>query len=84
VESFLPPTGRRPGSAHNGRDFGLSNSDYAPLPRSWAGCPGRVKSSIARRPDTANMETIERYGKPEHKQKWLDRCMDRQDPQRVR
>src|ERR1700712_2075739 len=28
---FLPPTAGGEGSAHNGRDFGLSNSDYAPL-----------------------------------------------------
>ena len=28
---FLPPTAGGEGAAHNGRDFGLSNSDYAPL-----------------------------------------------------
>ena len=28
---FLPPTAGGKGSTHSGRDFGLSNSDYAPL-----------------------------------------------------
>ena len=69
---FLPPTAGGEGSAHNGRDFGLSNSDYAPL----AEIMGRVLwcSEVfnCSAPDTGNMETIERYGKPEHKEQWLE------------
>ncbi|HEY4067582.1 MAG TPA: acyl-CoA dehydrogenase family protein, partial [Burkholderiaceae bacterium] len=69
---FLPPTAGGEGSAHNGRDFGLSNSDYAPL----AEIMGRVLWSSevfnCSAPDTGNMETIERYGKPGHKEQWLE------------
>jgi acyl-CoA dehydrogenase len=69
---FLPPTAGGEGSAHNGRDFGLSNSDYAPL----AEIMGRVLwcSEVfnCSAPDTGNMETIERYGQPAHKEQWLE------------
>ncbi len=51
---------------------GISNLDYAPLCEvmgrvTWS---GEVFNCSA--PDTGNMETIERYGTPEHKQRWLE------------
>src|SRR4051795_5433237 len=50
---------------------GLTNLEYAPL----AEIMGRVGWSSevfnCSAPDTGNMETIERYGKPEHKERWL-------------
>jgi acyl-CoA dehydrogenase len=68
---FLPPTAGGEGSAHNGRDFGLSNSDYAPLAEIMGRVPWCSEVFNCSAPDTGNMETIERYGKPEHKTQWL-------------
>ena len=68
---FLPPTAGGEGSAHNGRDFGLSNSDYAPLAEIMGRVPWCSEVFNCSAPDTGNMETIERYGKPEHKAQWL-------------
>lgn len=57
-----------PDSAHGA---GLSNLEYAPL----CEIMGRVHWSSevfnCSAPDTGNMETIERYGTTEHKQRWL-------------
>ena len=51
---------------------GISNLDYAPL----CEVMGRVMWSAevfnCSAPDTGNMETIERYGTPEQKQRWLE------------
>jgi acyl-CoA dehydrogenase len=69
---FLPPTAGGEGSAHNGRDFGLSNSDYAPLAEIMGRVPWSSEVFNCSAPDTGNMETIERYGKPEHKEQWLE------------
>jgi acyl-CoA dehydrogenase len=69
---FLPPTAGGEGSAHNGRDFGLSNSDYAPLAEIMGRVPWCSEVFNCSAPDTGNMETIERYGKPEHKEQWLE------------
>ena len=69
---FLPPTAGGAGSASNGRDFGLSNSDYAPLAEIMGRVPWSSEVFNCSAPDTGNMETIERYGKPEHKTRWLE------------
>ena len=73
---FLPPTAGGLGAAHNGRDFGLSNSDYAPLAEIMGRVPWSSEVFNCSAPDTGNMETIERYGKPEHKQRWLEPLLD--------
>jgi len=54
------------------RGAGLTNLEYAPLSRSWA--LAIAPESFNARPDTANMETIERYGTPEQKKQWRSRC----------
>ncbi|MET0268945.1 MAG: acyl-CoA dehydrogenase family protein [Sphingomonas sp.] len=55
----------------SGHGAGLSNLDYAPLCEEM----GRVHWSPAvfncAAPDTGNMETLERFGTPEHKARWL-------------
>ncbi len=73
---FLPPTAGGEGSAHNGRDFGLSNSDYAPLAEIMGRVPWCSEVFNCSAPDTGNMETIERYGQPEHKRQWLEPLLD--------
>ena len=73
---FLPPTAGGEGSAQNGRDFGLSNSDYAPLAEIMGRVPWCSEVFNCSAPDTGNMETIERYGRPEHKQQWLAPLLD--------
>jgi len=73
---FLPPTAGGEGSAHNGRDFGLSNSDYAPLAEIMGRVPWCSEVFNCSAPDTGNMETIERYGQPEHKAQWLEPLLD--------
>ena len=69
---FLPPTAGGESGAHNGRDFGLSNSDYAPLAEIMGRVPWCSEAFNCSAPDTGNMETIERYGKPQHKEEWLE------------
>ena len=73
---FLPPTAGGAGAAHNGRDFGLSNSDYAPLAEIMGRVPWASEVFNCSAPDTGNMETIERYGQPEHKAEWLQPLLD--------
>jgi len=59
---FLPPTAGGKGSKSNGREFGLSNGDYAPLAEIMGRVPWSSEVFNCSAPDTGNMETIERYG----------------------
>ena len=73
---FLPPTAGGKGSTESGRSFGLSNGDYAPLAEIMGRVPWSSEVFNCSAPDTGNMETIERYGSAEHKERWLQPLLD--------
>ncbi|HKP60131.1 MAG TPA: acyl-CoA dehydrogenase family protein [Polyangiales bacterium] len=50
---------------------GLSNLEYAPLCEVMGHYPLTGEACNCSAPDTGNMEVLERYGTPEHKEKWL-------------
>ena len=54
--------GRQGLEVESGRDFGLSNGDYAPLAEIMGRVPWSSEVFNCSAPDTGNMETIERYG----------------------
>ena len=73
---FLPPTAGGKGAKESGRNFGLSNGDYAPLAEIMGRVPWSSEVFNCSAPDTGNMETIERYGSAEHKERWLQPLLD--------
>jgi len=50
---------------------GLTNQEYAPLAEIMGAVPWSSEVFNCSAPDTGNMETIVRYGSPEHKERWL-------------
>jgi acyl-CoA dehydrogenase len=75
---FLPPTAKGAAARDEQRstDQGLTNLDYAPLCEIMGRVPWAPEVFNCSAPDTGNMETIERYGTPEQKERWLKPLLD--------
>jgi len=53
------------------RGYGLTTVEYAYLAEEMGYCTLGPEIFNCSAPDTGNMEVLERYGTPEHKEKWL-------------
>jgi len=73
---FLPPSAKGSDHAETRVGAGLNNLDYAPLAEIMGRVPWASEVFNCSAPDTGNMETIERYGSPEQKKRWLEPLLD--------
>ena len=73
---FLPPSAHGAGHQETKVGPGLSNLEYAPLAEIMGRVPWASEVFNCSAPDTGNMETIERYGTPEQKERWLKPLLD--------
>lgn len=58
------------------RGYGLSTVEYAYLAEEMGKVPLAAEIFNCSAPDTGNMEVLERYGAPEHKERWLGKLLD--------
>ncbi|MCA0241193.1 MAG: acyl-CoA dehydrogenase family protein [Proteobacteria bacterium] len=74
---FLPARAEAHGPALN-YGMGLTNLEYAPLSEIMGAVPWASEVFNCSAPDTGNMETIARYGTPEHHKQWLEPLLEGQ------